>query len=1020
MTRLSTNPHASALGAARHVEALRSDGRAFAFCGLLICVMLGCDSPSTLIEPSLSYGQRMRQAANDGDWDRAWGYSDQVLIESGGEPATLELVAEVAFKTGRKSLAADLLVEAARAEGLDHSARFQTAFSGLLSAGRLFEALDLLREGVLAKPADNDRRRLLFNLLVATEQHREASKHRQILIRNRAFDGELLFSADRYHKRDEEVDSLAVMLERNPDDVRPLIGKAKRLFDERQYEAAIATLQRIVAGHPDFLTAQAMLGRAIVASGESSRLSDWAAGLPESIADHPDFWLILGDWAAQQDEVPWAMNAYGHAAKLGTVRVEAWNKLASFLAFQSLHSDDFALVKQRASSLTKLRQGYAEFKDRGKQSPTAIRQIARVLVDLGRLWEAEAWVAFGMTLPSLSESERRSLGQLRDQVVAQLRADTPWQSPATIPSWTWLKPLSSSTLIAELSGNRDSHPPMSNTASATASGPLPMTARPVLPRLSDEAAERGLNFFGRTADDLAEPGILNHQMIGCGGGAIDFDHDGWPDLYLVTAGGMPPHDDSAANAMFRNLKGHFENVSSRSGGEDRGFGQGVAVGDVNEDGFDDLLVLNYGPNRMWINNGDGTFSDQTDRWLPAHSVWSTSAAIADLNGDGICDAYIANYCAGLEPTFEVCRGGDRREARACSPNSFQAEHDTVLQGAPDGRFMDVTESWNVTPELLGRGLGIVAGSLDERPGIDLLVANDMTPNHYWTPRRSRSANDPFRLEESAALRGLATDGQSQSQGSMGIAVADLNGDRVADFYVTNFENEHNTLHFSRGKIGWNDQTSHEGLLDLTLPMVGFGTQAVDLDNNGQCELIVTNGHIDHIPNESGTAFYQQPAQIFQRNLQDRFESVAAQIESSYLRANHVGRGLWTIDANRDGKVDVAITHQTEPTALLINRTPSEHSSIAIRLVARQDSRTAVGSRVTVRSKSGETTHLHTSGDGFLCSNERCVRAGTGDERSAVDVTVRWPGGQVQTWTTLEVNREWLLVQDEPEYLMDTW
>ncbi|MGV3485746.1 MAG: CRTAC1 family protein, partial [Planctomycetaceae bacterium] len=489
--------------------------------------------------------------------------------------------------------------------------------------------------------------------------------------------------------------------------------------------------------------------------------------------------------------------------------------------------------------------------------------------------------------------------------------------------------------------------------------------------------------------------------------------------YLVTAGGTPPHLDSAPNAMFRNLAGRFQVVSDRCGAQDRGFGQGVAVGDVNEDGFDDLLVLNYGPNSLWINNGDGTFSDHSQRWLPAHSVWSTSAAIADLDGDNLSDVFIANYCAGLEPTFEECKAANSQLARTCSPNHFAAEPDTILKGTPRGGFVDVTNDWHATPELLGRGLGIVAGSFDSQPGIDLLVANDMTSNHYWTQRQRNSPQDAFALSESGAVRGLAHDGLSRWQGSMGIAVADLNRDNVADFYVTNYENEHNTLYLSRGDAGWNDETGREKLLQETLPMVGFGTQAIDFDHNGEAELIVTNGHVDHLADPNGKVFYQQPAQLFQRNPSGVFESVASQLADRYFRNLHVGRGLWSTDVNRDGKIDVVITHQTEPTALLMNRTDSDHSYISIRLVATSAARTAVGSVASIRSANGEATYPLNSGDGFLCSNERCLYTGLGQDVNDVDVTVRWLDGKVETWSALATGREWLLVQGETAFELVT-
>ncbi len=988
------------------------------FYALTLLVVVGCNSRTTVSTPpaSATATDSLRQATVNGDWELAWTYSDQVLIEASGEPATLELVAQVAFRTGRLSTAADLLFDASRLDSFQDERRFQAAFTALLAAGRLFDGLDLLRDGVQSQPADNQRRRLLYDLLIATEQHLEANHHREVLIRNRMIDEELLFSTYRYVRRTEEDDSLAIMLERNPTDFRPLIGKAKRAFDKRHSEQAIEILQEIVQGHSEFVTAQVMLGRALVAAGDFAKLPNWAGQLPVAVTTDPDYWLTIGDWALQFDEIELATNAYGQAARRGSNRLQPWNKLAAVaIEVAPFDAAEFALIKKRAAALTKLRQGYVEFEDQNKQSAAAVRQITLSLLDLGKYWEAEAWVAYGTTLPTLSAMEKQSLIELRKQVLSRIQADTPWQQDSVLPTWSWLEPLSPESLVATLSGSSMVAVMPTSTHKTKWRCHTTPPGRPVHLKLQNEAVARDLKFFGRTADDLDEPGIFNYQMIGCGGGTIDFDLDGWPDLYLVTAGGKPPHTDSAPDALFRNLNGRFKPVSSQAGGDGRGFGQGVAVGDVNEDGFDDLLVLNYGPNRLWINNGDGTFADQSSRWLPNHSAWSTSAAIADLDGDGISDLFIANYCAGTEPSLEPCYASKSKGPRTCSPTHYPAQPDVVLRGLADGRFVDVTQSWQASPDLMGRGLGVVAGSFDDDAGIDLLVANDMTTNHYWSRRRSLPLSDSFMLEESAVLRGLATDGQSRSQGSMGIAAADLNQDGVVDFYVTNFDLEHNTLYLSRGSIGWSDQTSQCQLLEATVPVVGFGTQAVDFDNNGEHELIIANGHVDHFEDTNGITFYQQPPQLFQRDQQGVFGSVGQQIDDPYFRSLHVGRGLWTIDANQDGKVDMVTTHQTEPAALLVNQTDSSHAFVTFRLVAKRDARTAVGSVITIRFADREATYLLNSGDGFLCSNERCVHIGLGTSTTPVDVSVHWLDGETQTWSALAVNRQWLLTQDEPAY-----
>jgi hypothetical protein len=263
--------------------------------------------------------------------------------------------------------------------------------------------------------------------------------------------------------------------------------------------------------------------------------------------------------------------------------------------------------------------------------------------------------------------------------------------------------------------------------------------------------------------------------------------------------------------------------------------------------------------------------------------------------------------------------------------------------------------------------------------------------------------------------GLAGDGQARPQGSMGIATADLDLDGLIDVYVTNFENEYNTLHLRHSQTVWRDATAESGLAEVTMPMVGFGTEAVDFDNDSVHELVVANGHVDFFEKGDRKSPYFQPPQLFQRDSDGRFDSVGSQLASSYFGQLHAGRALWTIDADRNGKMDVVVSHQTEPIALLVNHTATENDWLEMELVARDGSRAAIGSLVTVNLEGRKLVAMLTSGDGYQCSNQRCIRFGLGKSKANVNGTIRWPSGQQQTFSTLAPDKHWLVVQGEEPF-----
>ncbi|MFG0254858.1 MAG: FG-GAP-like repeat-containing protein, partial [Rhodopirellula sp. JB053] len=661
--------------------------------------------------------QHLRVAVERQRWQEAWECSNAALTQHPDDAEVMYLVASVAQKVGKPDVAAELVVDACRAEDFQDVAGIKRAMEALLKVGRLFDCLDLFEDVLEVDPELHEIRQYFYDMCWGAEDRRRAIPHGRLLVKYRQFDLPLLLTLSSTESGTDRLESFVAMAKRHPRDKRPLLAEAKYRFDQGEFTQAEATLRQVLETHPEHLPANALRCRVLIATAAYDEFATFAVELPDGIDDYPDYWLAVGDWCWYAGRQTEATRAYWEAARRDADGREYWLKLATSLKQLDHGShgiDDLTLhsVEERVKLLTLFNDATTRF--RTYPSRAIAVEIAETLKNLGRLWEAEAWAAIATRLPG---DPSVPVAQIRESIVRSLRKDTPWQiDEKHLELRMDLSHLVSPRLDSpgKIAGQRDQEQ-------------IRIRRRSERLQLKNEANERSLTFFGRTADDLDRPGVMHYQTLGCGGGTIDYNLDGWPDLYFAAAGGTPPNRDSSPNALWINRGGTFADVSRESGTDDTGFGQGVAVGDVNEDGFPDLLVLNYGPNVLCINNGDGTFTDASER-LPSDGqevVWSSSGAIADWNQDGLADLTILNYGSGLKPVTKKCFGASKRLARACAPLNFKAAADRFYLNSQTGEFAHQT-SLQPTASNLGRGLGVIAGDLDQVPGVDLFVANDQS------------------------------------------------------------------------------------------------------------------------------------------------------------------------------------------------------------------------------------------------------------------------------------------------------
>ena len=364
-------------------------------------------------------------------------------------------------------------------------------------------------------------------------------------------------------------------------------------------------------------------------------------------------------------------------------------------------------------------------------------------------------------------------------------------------------------------------------------------------RFADRAKALGLNFLFHNGADPASGTAYMFELSGGGVGVLDFDGDGWPDLYLTQGCHWPVNDRQTKqlDRLFRNVRGErFEDVTAVAGLVENGLSQSASIGDINADGFQDVYVGNIGANRLWLNNGDGTFRDATESAGVAGDDWTASAAFGDLNGDGLQDLYVVNYLSGPDVYTRKCfhPAGDRVPLQ-CSPTLFPAAQDRLYQNLGDGRFADVTsEAGIVAPN--GKGMAVVMADFDGSRRLNVFVANDTTACFYFMNRVDQPGG-PLRFVEQGVQTGLAYDAAGNAKSSMGVAAGHANQDGSLDLFVTYFTRELNNLYLHQLGDVWIDSIRESGLAEPGYAMMGWGTQFLDGDLDGLDDLFVANGDL---------------------------------------------------------------------------------------------------------------------------------------------------------------------------------
>ena len=543
--------------------------------------------------------------------------------------------------------------------------------------------------------------------------------------------------------------------------------------------------------------------------------------------------------------------------------------------------------------------------------------------------------------------------------------------------------------------------------STPAAQPEPEQTRSTIPRFTDIAAQSGLNFIhhnGATAEKFFP------EIMGSGGAFIDYDNDGDLDILVVQSGRInqstaPLFDMPATQNHLRLYRNdldesgpRFSDVSDDSGLTVTTYGMGVAVGDLNNDGYADIYYTDLSTNALFMNNGDGTFRREASGIAEADAGWFTSASFLDYDLDGNLDLFVIRYVDVDLVNARRCMSGDGQRDY-CTPDVFKPQTDFLLKGDGTGKLVNMA-NWHVGPPAPKTGLGVIVADYDGNGTTDVYVANDKKANQLWL----NPGDGPF--EEVAVMNGLAYDANGKAEASMGVTSGDVDADGDEDLFVTHLKGESNTLYLNEGNAMFVDSTVVFKLSSTSLPSTGFGTGWFDPDNDGDLDLFAANGAvmIERSQLDVEPFPYVQANQLFEHRSFLEFSDGSAQAGFAD-ETPEVSRGAAFGDVDNDGDIDILVTNNNGPVRLLRNDLDLANNWLTITVIGTTANRDAAGGRIGIERDGAPTLWRRIGTDGsYLSANDRRVHFGLGNADSIEGIVVNWPGNKLERFDPVPLNQ----------------
>lgn len=752
--------------------------------------------------------------------------------------------------------------------------------------------------------------------------------------------------------------------------IEQILQQAQTLFEQRQFAEAA----KLSCRNPNHLPAVKLCGLSLQLSQQIPQAEQTFQRAVAAFSNDAELWFYLARVQYLQGQLKLSETAAQQAIQLRADYADAHMQLA--LTLDALHDDANALKQyQKAIQL-----------NQKQQRPMTLPLVfaGDLLLRLQRYDEALVYLTQAVALNPKASAIRLSRGRVWEKLGQISEAEKDYRQAVALDGNTQARMALERLKAGAISSN--------TTASLPAIAPI---------KFRNGAAQAKLNFTLRNA---ASPRKYQIETMTGGVAVIDYDNDGWPDIYFVNGAELPAMQKTSSqfwNRLYRNNHdGTFSDVTEAAGVKGEGYAMGAGVADYDNDGDPDLFVAGVNRNVLYRNEGNGKFSDVTK---PANllgvdakrgKMWSVAAAWLDYDNDGLLDLFVVNYCQWHPEIDPYCGATGKRTY--CFPDRYDGLPNQLFHNNGDGTFTDVSAATGIA-SYIGKGMGVSIADYNDDGFVDVFVANDTLPNFLFKNNGGKS------FAEVALTAGVALNDGGKPVSSMGVDFRDYDNDGWPDVIVSALEGETFPLFRNVGKGFFMDVTWPSGVGKESVKRSGWSLGLFDFNNDGWKDVFTANAHVNDNQEMYNEQTYRQANAIFANLGNGNFQDVSRAAGQDF-QARSAHRGAAFADFNHDGKVDVVTTSLNEPAELWWNESTLEQHWLAIKLVGTKSNRDGIGAKLKLMTAAGSQFNHATTSVGYASSSSRLVHFGLGKETAVQQLEIRWPSGQKQRLEHIKVDR----------------